>query len=82
MVSSSELDVIFSFDDVFFFFGVVFLADAVWARDSRNGPGGCWYLTHGEITIGVCLFAFESGMGQVRRAGSPVLTEDLVELPS
>lgn len=29
MVSSSELDVIFSFDGVFFFFEVVFFADSV-----------------------------------------------------
>lgn len=43
MVSSSELDVIFSFDGVFFFFEVVFLADAVEWRGhagTRGSEGG------------------------------------------
>lgn len=43
MVSSSELDVIFSFDGVFFFFEVVFFAGAVGRRGhvgSRGSPGG------------------------------------------
>lgn len=56
LVSSSELDVIFSFDGVFFFFEVVFFAGAVGrcSHAGTRGPeggGGCLYVRFESVTI-------------------------------
>lgn len=53
VMSSSELDVIFSLDGVFFFFAVVFFADTMGRRGhvgSKGSTGGCSYVRVGSIT--------------------------------